>query len=79
MELHRAVGTGMQALSQHHSLLVGALLGCDAATQQSMLEEHRQRIAAALESLARLANFIEQCRIAPTAETAGGGRDEVRG
>jgi hypothetical protein len=79
MELHRAVSTGMQALSQHHSLLVGAVLGCDAATQQSMLEEHRMRVAAALEALARLANFIDQCRIGPAAEAANSGRDGVMG
>lgn len=71
IELHRAVAIAMQALSQHHSLLVGALLGCDAVTQQSMLEEHRARVAAAAEAVARLGTFIDQCRITPTVEAAG--------
>ena len=65
MELHRAVSTAMQALNQHHNLLVGALLGCDAVTQQSMLDEHRVRVALLAESLTRLATFIDQCRIVP--------------
>lgn len=73
MELHRAAAMTLQALSQHHSLLVGAMLGCDAATQQSMLEEHRARVAAALESLVRLGNFLDHCRIGSTAEVAGPG------
>jgi hypothetical protein len=70
MELHRAAGTALQALSQHHSLLVGALRGCDMSTQQSMLEEHRMLVASALETLARLGTFIEQCKIVPAAESA---------
>lgn len=69
MELHRAVTLAVQTLSQHHSLLVGALRGCDATTQQSMLEEHRMRLAAALEALARLGNFIDNCKIAPVADS----------
>lgn len=68
MELHRAAGTSVQALSQHHSLLVGALRGCDLSTQQAMLEEHRMLVASALETLARLGTFIEQCKIVPAAE-----------
>lgn len=75
MELHRAAGTALQALSQHHSLLVGALRGCDMSTQQTMLEEHRKLAAAALETLVRLGTFIEQCKIAPVAEPAE--RDEL--
>ena len=71
MELHRAVAMALQALNQHHNLLVGAMLGCDAATQQSMLEEHRARVAAALEALARLGTFLDHCRIASTPEAAG--------
>lgn len=69
MELHRAAGTSLQALSQHHSLLIGALRSCDASTQQTMLEEHRLLVAAALEALARLGTFIEQCRVVPAVET----------
>lgn len=63
MELHRSVTTALQMLNQHHSLLVGALMGCDAATQQSMLDEHRSRVSAALEALARLGNFLDHCRV----------------
>lgn len=69
MELHRALSVAMQSLSQHHNLLLGALLGCDAATQQTMLEEHRSRIAVAAEALSRLGTFIDQCRIVPSVET----------
>jgi hypothetical protein len=75
MELHRATGNSLQALSQHHSLLVGALRGCDMSTQQAMLEEHRMLVATALETLARLGTFIEQCKIVPAAENAQ--RDEL--
>jgi hypothetical protein len=60
MELHRGMSLAM---------LVGALLGCDAATQQHMLEEHRARVALAFEALSRLGTFIDQC-IVPAAEPA---------
>lgn len=70
MELHRATASSLQSLNQHHSLLVGALRGCDLSTQQSMLEEHRMLVSTALETLMRLGNFIEQCKIVPAAETA---------
>lgn len=63
MELHRSVSTTVQMLNRHHSLLVGALRGCDATTQQDMLNEHRAQVATALESLARLGAFIDHCRI----------------
>ena len=62
-ELHRGVSAAAQALSQHHSLLVGALLSCDSATQRAMLEEHRSRIVGALDALGRLGTFLDQCRI----------------
>lgn len=75
MELHRAIGNSLQALNQHHSLLVGALRGCDMSTQQAMLEEHRRLVAIALETLARLGTFIEQCKIAPAVENTR--RDEL--
>lgn len=65
MELHRAVKMALQSLTQHHSLLVGAILGCDTATQQSMLDEHRMRVAAAHEALVRLGEFLDHCRIGP--------------
>ena len=68
MELHRGMSLAMQSLSQHHNLLVGALLGCDAVTQQHMLEEHRSRVAAAFEALSRFGTFIDQC-IVPAAES----------
>ena len=71
MELHRATGASLQSLNQHHSLLVGALRSCDVTTQQSMLDEHRLLVATALETLTRLGNFIEQCKIVPAAETGG--------
>lgn len=74
MELHRATGSSLQALNQHHSLLVGALRGCDLSTQQAMLEEHRLLVTTALETLARLRTFIEQCKIVPAENTH---RDEL--
>lgn len=63
MELHRAISTAVQALNQHHTVLVGAILSCDQSTQQRVLEEHRSLIATANESVARLASFADQCRI----------------
>lgn len=63
MELHRAISTAVQALNQHHTVLVGAILGCDQPTQQRVLDEHRSLIAAAGDSVARLASFADQCRI----------------
>lgn len=63
MELHRAISTAVQALNQHHTVLVGAILGCDQSTQQRVLEEHRSLIAAAGDSVTRLACFADQCRI----------------
>jgi hypothetical protein len=63
MELHRAISMAVQALNQHHTVLVGAILGCDQSTQQRVLEEHRSLIAAAGDSVARLASFTDQCRI----------------
>lgn len=66
-ELQRAANQALNDLNQHHNLLVGALLGCDAATQRSMLEEHRARAATAVESLVRLGTFLDHCWIAPEA------------
>ena len=63
MELHRAISTAVQALNQHHTVLVGAILGCDQSTQQRVLEEHRSLIAAASDSVTRLASFADQCRV----------------
>lgn len=64
IELHRFANTAIQELNQHHSLLIGALRGCDSATQKSMLEAHRTRAANAVQSLVRLGTFLEHCRIA---------------
>jgi hypothetical protein len=64
IELHRFANSAIQELNQHHSLLIGALRGCDSATQKAMLEEHRSRAASAVESLVRLGTFLEHCRIA---------------
>lgn len=65
VELHRAALGAVQALNQHHTLLVGALLSCDRATQRAMLEEYRSRTATAVESLVKLGTFLDHCRIAP--------------
>ena len=65
IELHRAANAAIHELNQHHTLFVGALLGCDGRTQQAMLSEHRQKASAAVESLVRLVAFLDQCRIAP--------------
>ena len=65
VELHRAANTALQELNQHHSLLIGALLGCDSATQRQMLDEHRSKAATAVESLVKLGTFLDHCRIAP--------------
>ncbi|MFC4308007.1 hypothetical protein ACFPN2_02835 [Steroidobacter flavus] len=66
IELHRAANVAMQELNQHHSLLIGALLGCDNATQRMMLDEHRAISAAAVEALLKLGTFLNHCRIAET-------------
>jgi hypothetical protein len=63
IELHRAANAALHDLNQHHSLLLGALLGCDDATRYTMLEGHRARTAIALEALERLGAFLERCRI----------------
>lgn len=65
IELQRAANSALQELNQHHSLLIGALLGCDNGTQRAMLEEHRARAASAVESLLKLGTFLDHCRIAP--------------
>ena len=70
MELQRAANLALQELNQHHSLLVGALLGCDGNTQRQMLDEHRARAARAVESLVRLGTFLDHCRIAPELQDA---------
>jgi hypothetical protein len=67
IELHRAANSAVQELNQHHSLLIGALLGCDNATQRMMLDEHRAIASAAVESLLKLGTFLNHCRIAPEA------------
>lgn len=67
IELHRAANAAVQELNQHHSLLIGALLGCDSATQRMMLDEHRAMAAATVEALLKLGNFLNHCRIAPEA------------
>lgn len=66
IELHRAANASMQELNQHHSLLIGALLGCDNPTQRMMLDEHRAISAAAVEALLKLGTFLSHCRIAET-------------
>lgn len=65
VELQRAANTAVQELNQHHTLLIGALLGCDSATQRTMLDAHRERAAVAIEALTRLGTFLDHCRIAP--------------
>jgi hypothetical protein len=70
IELHRAANQAVQELNQHHSLLIGALLGCDNATQRMMLDEHRAIAGAAVESLLKLGSFLNHCRIAPEAASA---------
>lgn len=67
IELHRAANVSLQELNQHHSLLIGALLGCDSSTQRTMLDEHRAIAAAAMESLLKLGTFLNHCRIASDA------------
>lgn len=67
IELHRSANAALQELNQHHSLLIGALLGCDSRTQRAMLEEHRARATTAVESLVKLGAFLDHCRIAPEA------------
>jgi len=64
IELHRAANAAMQELNQHHSLLIGALLSCDNATQRMMLDEHRAISASAVEALLKLGTFLNHCRIA---------------
>ena len=66
IELHRAANLAMQELNQHHSLLIGALLSCDNATQRAMPDEHRAISAAAVEALLKLGTFLNHCRIAET-------------
>lgn len=63
IELHRAANVAVQELNQHHSLLIGALLSCDNATQRVMLDEHRAMSAAAVEALLKLGTFLNHCRI----------------
>lgn len=63
MELHRAISSAVQALNQHHTVLVGAILGCDTSTQQRVLNEHRSLIESAADAIARLGSFAEQCRV----------------
>ena len=65
IELQRAANAALQELNQSHTLFVGALQGCDSGTQRTMLGEHRERTAAAIESLARLGAFLDHCRIGP--------------
>lgn len=67
IELHRAANLAVQELNQHHSLLIGALLSCDNATQRMMLDEHRAMSAAAVEALLKLGTFLNHCRISPEA------------
>ena len=69
IELHRAANVAVQELNQHHSLLIGALLGCDSATQRTMLDEHRAMTNAAMESFLKLGAFLNHCRIAPEASS----------
>lgn len=65
VELHRAAAIALQDLSQHQSLLIGALRAFDAGTQRTMLNEHRARAGAAIEALIRLGAFLDRCHIAP--------------
>ena len=67
IELHRAANAALQELNQHHSLLIGALLGCDSATQRTMLDEHRAITNSAMEALLKLGAFLNHCRIASEA------------
>ena len=65
VDLHRAANAAVHELNQHHMLLLGALSGCDNATQRAMLEEYRSRAAATVEALSKLGTFLDHCRIAP--------------
>jgi len=67
IELHRAANAALQELNQHHSLLIGALRGCDSATQRTMLNEHRLRTGLAVEAFVKLGTFLDHCRIASDA------------
>jgi len=65
VELHRAVNSSIQSLNHHHSLVLGALLSCDASTQKQMLDDHRALAADAVEAVVKLSTFLDHCRIAP--------------
>jgi hypothetical protein len=61
-DLHRAVSRAVQSLHQHQVVVVTTWRSDDVAIQQSVLEEHRARVAAVTQALTTLDTFVARCR-----------------
>lgn len=59
-EAQRTLTVEMRALTEQHSRFIGALMACDAATQQTSLLEYRDQLYGVHAALARLRIMLER-------------------
>lgn len=59
-EAQRTLTVEMRALTEQHSRFIGALMACDAVTQQSSLVEYRDRLYGVHAALAKLRIMLER-------------------
>jgi hypothetical protein len=67
-DLHRELSGAVQGLHKHQLVVVTALRGGDVMLQQVVIEEHRARVAKAMQAVATLSAFVERCRIHATSD-----------
>lgn len=59
-EAQRTLTVEMRSLTEQHSRFIGALMACDAATQQASLVEYRDQLYSVHAALARLRIMLER-------------------
>ncbi|HVY23374.1 MAG TPA: hypothetical protein VG962_08500 [Steroidobacteraceae bacterium] len=59
-ELQHVLSAEMRILSERHSRFLGALMACDAATQQAMMLEYRDQLHSVHAVIAKLRMVLER-------------------
>jgi len=60
VEMQHALTAEMRTLSERHSRFLGALMACDAATQQAMMLEYRDQLHSVHAIIAKLRLLLER-------------------